>query len=212
MKLGDSQQEYLYVLAQELVPMPVDARERLEREAKHIQRIAEGEFGRCERQWEQDILDELRKTFEPGDGDKAHFQESLNSILEQVRLFCRCEYVVFFGTVGEGDTLLTPIAEVGIPKPIAQNLPHFNWRKAGFPLEQLGAQGEDIAHWTSMAKSKGFRGSNDKCFDEVSCIIATSLGGRYRGILVMGCLNETACTSRIASICRCSVRGYGEIP
>ncbi|MGD9099601.1 MAG: PocR ligand-binding domain-containing protein, partial [Anaerolineae bacterium] len=186
-KLGSAERDELLALAQDLPPVPPDARERLEREVMHIQKIAEAELERHKRQWEQAFLDELRRTFiDPGEINRDRVRERLRHALGLIRSFCHCEYVVFFGSVQEGDTVLAPIAEAGIPVGITQSLPHFNWKKARLPLEHFDAKAGDIIRWFHKAGSRGIRGDNSEYFDAVSCIVPTSLGDRYRGVLVLG--------------------------
>lgn len=185
--LDDEEREQLLTLAQQLPPMPADARERLEQEVKHIQRIAEAEFEQLRRQWEQDFLDELRRTMAgPVETGGQHLRQVLDHALELVMTFCRCEYAVFYGNVQEGETILAPISKAGVPSSLAQGLPHFNWKKAGLSFENLDARRWDIAQWNSSAKNKGFRGENIRYFAEAGCIIPTTLSNRYHGVLVLG--------------------------
>jgi signal transduction histidine kinase len=107
-------------------------------------------------------------------------------MLGLIRTFCRCDYVVFYGSVQEGDTVLAPIAGTGIPSQIARSLPHFNWKKAGLPLADFHMREWDIAHWLSKARKRGIRGDNSEHFAEADCILPMSLGDRYRGVLVLG--------------------------
>jgi signal transduction histidine kinase len=167
--------------------MPPDARERLECEVEHIQRIAEAEFERHKRQWEQDFLDDLRRTsIGPGEADRSHLQQKLCHILELIRAFCRCEYLVFFGSVQEGDTVLAPIAQAGVPSAIVGSLPHFNWKKARLPVGNFDVKEWDIAQWLHEARNRGIRGDNSDHFAKAGCIIPTSLGDRYRGVIILG--------------------------
>jgi len=186
-KLGDPERNQLLSLAQQILPIPTDARERLEREVKHIQRIAEAELERRKRQWEQGFLDQLRQTsIEPGEADRIHLQQQLCRLLELTREFCRCDYVVFFASVREGETVLAPIATAGVPSDIKGKLPHFNWKKADLPLGNFHAREWDVVRWLHKARNRGIRGDNSEYFSRASCIIPTSLGNRYRGVLVLG--------------------------
>jgi signal transduction histidine kinase len=190
-KLAEAEREQLLRLAEKLQPMPEDARGRLEREAKHIQRIAEAEFELYKRQWEQEFLDELRRvSLEPGELNRKHLQKKLGHILELIKEFCHCDYAVFFCSVREGETVLTPLAEAGVPSETVESLPHFNWKKAGLPLESFDARGWDIAQCHYSSRKRGIRGDNSEYFDGASCVIPTSLGDRYRGVLVLGPFSE----------------------
>lgn len=190
-KLGDSERKQLFSLAQELFPMPVDARDRLEREAKHIQSIAEAAFEQTKRQWEEEFLDELRTSIGPEKvADHDQLRQRLNRILELIRTFCNCEYVVFFGSAQEGDTVLAPLASAGVPPEIAESLPHYNWKKASLPLEGFDIRTGDLADSYGEIGTRGIRGENSEYFAEASCILPVCLGDRYRGVLTFGPFEE----------------------
>jgi signal transduction histidine kinase len=190
-KLDESTRQELSSLAGELPPAPEDIRGGLKREAEHIQSIAEAEYERGKHQWEQDFLESLR---EPAGFDEADslgkLRQSLRGLLKMVQTFCRCEYVAFFGSVREGDTVLAPVAEVGLPSEITGNLPHFNWKKANLPLRGFDVRTWDIAGWNRQSGPRGIRGDNSQHFTGAKCIVPTSLGDRYRGALVLGPLAE----------------------
>jgi len=186
-QLGESEREQLLLLAQQLPALPADARERLEREARHIQSLAEAELERRKYQWEQDFLHELRRTsIGPGQLDRHYLQRELRRMLESARQFCRCEYMVFFGSVQEASTVLAPLAEAGVPPAIAGSLPHFNWKKAELPLDNFDRSAWDIGQGLHGARSKGIRGSDSEFFSHASCILPLSLGNKYRGVLACG--------------------------
>lgn len=190
-KLGDSGREQLVSLARKLPPMPVDARDRLEREAKHIQSIAEAAFERSKRQWEQEFLDKLRTSIGPGEVvDRSQLRKRLCYVLELIRTFCRCEYVVFFGSVQEGDTVLASLASAGVPTAIDESLPHFNWKKASLPMDRFDVRTWEFAKWYSEIGPRGVRGKNSENFAQASCMIPVCLGARYRGVLALGPFEE----------------------
>jgi signal transduction histidine kinase len=190
-KLDEATRQELLSLAEELPPAPEDIRDRLEREARHVERIAELEHERSTHSWKQDFLESLR---DPAGFDEANslgkLRQSLRSLLEMVQIFCRCEYVVFFGSTMEGDTVLAPVAEVGLPPEIKGILPHFNWKKADLLLRGFDARTWDIADWNRQSGPRGIRGDNCEYFTGAKCIVPTSLSDRYRGALVLGPLAE----------------------
>jgi len=60
---------------------------------------------------------------------------------------------------------------VGMPAAIAHTLPHFNWKKAGLPLEGFDAKRWSIAEWRQKAGSGSIRGDNSDYFSAVGCIL-----------------------------------------
>lgn len=185
--LDDTTRRKLLSLAKNLPPAPADLRDRLRREAEHIQRIAEAEYQQGKYQWEQNFLDTLRVPAGHGETTSLErLQQSVRGLLERIRTFCRCECVVFFASVQEGDTVLAPIAWAGIPMAIEGNLPHFNWKKAELSVENFDARTWDIAKGLHRARTKGIRGDNSEYFVRASCVLPTSLGNRYRSVLVLG--------------------------
>jgi len=190
-KLDESTRQELLSLAEELPPAPEDIRDRLKREAEHIQSIAEAEYARGKHEWEQDFLESLRV---PAGFDRADrlgkLRRRLLDLLEMAQNFCRCQYVVFFGSMREGDTVLAPVAEVGLPPEITGRLPHFNWKKANLPLQGFDGRMWDIADWNRQSGPRGIRGDNSQYFTGAKCVVPTSLGDRYRGALVLGPLAE----------------------
>jgi len=169
-----------------LQPLPPDFSVRLAREVGHIQRIAEAEYRHLKHQWEHDFLDRLR-TFDGFDAveDLTQLRRHTERLLEQVRHFCGCRYLVFFANIREGDTVLAPIAQVGLPVAVEQKLPHFNWRKAGLPLDKLQLKQWSAEHIRATA-NKGIRGDNSSYFQDIQCIQPTTLGHIYRGVLGFG--------------------------
>jgi signal transduction histidine kinase len=169
-----------------LRPLPADFHSRLAREAGHIQRIAEAEYRGLKQQWEHEFLDHLR-SFDGFDAiaDLNQIRHHTERLLEQVYRFCRCRYLVFFANIREGDTVLAPLAQVGLPAALEQHLPHFNWRKAGLPLDkvQLKQLKPERINATAL---KGIRGDNSAYFQDIQCIQPTTLGHIYRGALVFG--------------------------
>lgn len=190
-KLDEPTRQELMSLAKELPPVPEDVRDRLEREAKLIQGIAEAEYESGKHRWEQDFLESLRVPAGLDEADSlGKLRQSLRGLLKMVQAFCRCEYVVFFGSTREGETVLAPVAEVGVPPEIAGSLPHFNWKKVNLPLRGFDVRTWDIADGNRQSGPRGIRGDNCEYFTGAKCIVPTSLGDRYRGALVLGPLAE----------------------
>ena len=111
---------------------------------------------------------------------------SVKDILEQVKNFCRSQYVVFFGSVLINEYLLAPIAHTGVPADIARELPHFNWRKAGLPVNHF-----DLGSWLGQetlieARDKGIRGAHSDFFQSAACILPIALTDQFRGVFVIG--------------------------
>jgi signal transduction histidine kinase len=182
----EATRQELLSLTERLPEIPPDFHERLQREAEHIQKIAEAEYQRIKSLWEQEFLDTLRVFTSCDEATSlGQLRRCIADLLEHIRSFCRCQYVVFFASIRESDTVLAPIAEVGLPNPIRGNPPHFNWKKAGLALENTSFKRRNVAsgHETAL---KGIRGDNSNYFDQASSVLPTTLGKRYRGVLVLG--------------------------
>jgi len=187
----------LIAVAAEIAVAPADFGVALRREAEHIQRIAEAEYEQRRYQWQQAFLDDLREPTEHNTTSNLdQLRQIVSQLLAQIRAFCRCEYAVFFASVQEGNTVLAPIAADGVPPAVAHNLPHFNWKKAGLPLEGFDAKRWNITGWRqkagagTLAASASIRGDNSDYFGAVGCFLPTALGNRYRGVLVLGSFAE----------------------
>ncbi len=186
-KFPDSFADELLQLADQLPVLPADAAKRLAREAKHVQRIAEAEYERKKREWEEQFLDELRQiTLEANPLSRESLQHSLQSILEKIRSFCRCEFMAFFGNDQEHDLVLRLQAKAGIALPLTDKTPHFNWKKAGFPTFTSALHQANMEELLHSAKERGIRGDQSSVFMRAACIVPSSLGDRYRGVLVFG--------------------------
>ncbi len=188
--LDDATRRQLLSLAEDLRPAPVDLRDRMRREVEHIQRITKAEYQQKKHQCEQGFLDRLRCPALDLDDDEAvslkQVRRRVHSLLESIQTFCRCKYVVFFASVQESDTVLALIAGAGIPIVMENDLPHFNWKKAGLSIENFNAKTWDITKGFQRAQTKGIRGDNSEYFASASCVLPTSLGNRYRGVLALG--------------------------
>jgi signal transduction histidine kinase len=195
--LEEPEHRQLLALINNIDPFPPDARQHLEREAEVIQRFAEATFESTKRQWEEDFLDELRILLEVEEvPNYGRLRQTLERILERVKTFCRCEYAVFFGSIQEGATVLAPLASAGIAPKTADNLPHFNWKKASLPLERFDIKAWDLAKLHRETGTRGIRGENSQTFAQAGCTIPFCHGDQYRGILVLGPFRETPDLSR----------------
>jgi signal transduction histidine kinase len=159
----------------------------MEAAASTIQRIAEAEFELRKGRWEQQFLDRLRHTpIGAGDPTRTILRAQVQEMLEQIIDFCHCTYAVFFGSTQEGDTVLAPVAQSGLPEEIRGNLPHFNWKKAGLAVAQAGVKNWPLFSNGKPVYMRGIRGDNSEYFADAGCIVPTSLGDRYMGALVLG--------------------------
>lgn len=182
---SDAMRRQLLALTEEIQPLPADARELLEREVAHIERIAEAELERRKREAELAFLNALRQATRPGAAGRAQLEKDCGQLLALVKSFCCCSYLIFFGGTQPDQNVLAPLAQAGIPDEIARNLPHFNRRKAGLltpdwegTVSSRALQGAGIG--------KGIRGQNADFFSDAVCAIPTSLGAQYHGVLVFG--------------------------
>lgn len=179
-----------------LLPLPPDFHDRLAQEVGHIQRIAEAEYQHLKHHWEHEFLDGLRN-FDGFDviDDLSHIRRHTARLLDQVRQFCGARYLAFFANIREGETVLAPIAQVGMPAALEQKLPHFNWRKAGLPLDRLQLKQWEAERINSAAL-KGIRGDNSTAFQDAQSFQPSGLGHIYRGLLVFGPFAEAVNVQR----------------
>ena len=120
-------------LATKLSPLPDNMRSRLEKEALHIQRIAEAEFELRKRQNEQDFLEELRNTTNMLKSiDREQLESKVYAALHKIKEYCSCKYVLLFVGTHENDTVLLPFAQFGLPANIAHELPTLIGRKLNY--------------------------------------------------------------------------------
>ena len=180
----------LITLADELQPAPDSFPKLLKKEAEHIQEMAEAAYQRQKTAWEQSFLDELRTHADFSETTTMPvLRENTENLLRRIKRFCRSRYVAFFASVREQDTVLAPIACVGIPGDIKKNLPHFNWKKAELPSESRAIKRWNLSQGFPSAV-RGIRGDNSHFFDDVQVIAPTTLGKGYRGVLILGPFDE----------------------
>ena len=191
-KIEKEELDKLNILAGGIAPMPEDARERMKKEALHIQQIAEAEFLRRKRQYEQEFLDDLRNAVNmPKEINLEQMREKIFLAISMVKEYCHCMYVVFFAGMHEHDTVLIPFAQTGLPQNEEEQLPHFNWSKAKLPLENFILDEQNFSDAFQHSLSTGIRGGNRKYCADAACLIPTTMGDRYRSVLALGPFSET---------------------
>ncbi len=184
--------ENLKMLTSSIAPMPEDARERLKKEALHIQQIAETEFEHRKWQYEQEFLDVLRNAVNmPREINLEQMREKTLLAIRAIKEYCHCEYVVFFAGMHEHDTVLIPFAQAGLPENEEERLPHFNWSKAKLPLENFILDQQNFSDAFQHLLSNGIRGGNREYCADAACLIPTTMGDRYRSVLALGPFSET---------------------
>ena len=182
----DLQKQELQRFAEDLPNLPGDARQKLEREAGFIQRLAEAAFDLKKQQQQQVFLDELRKNSIKTISDHASLQNHVEILLKMICKFLDCKYAIFFGGYKENDVVLAPIAWNGLPWDIIAAKVHFNWRKAGLPLDNFNITDLNSNEWQQRAREKGVRGECKEYLNLASLYIPITLSNNYRGILALG--------------------------
>ena len=191
LQINETNIQDLENLASHLVPMPENIRSRLQKEAMHIQSLAEAVFEFRKRQKEQEFLEDLRDTTNMLKTiDRELLERKVFSALRKIREYCSCKYVLFFAGAHENDTVLLPFAYAGLPENIAHDLPHFNWSKAKLPLETFSVDENTFSRESQALIAGGIRGSNHDHFSRAACLIPTAMGDRYRSLLVLGPFEE----------------------
>lgn len=159
------------------------------REAEHVQAMATAHYLRQKAEYENAFLDKLRQarrftevTALQAIGDDA--ERLLRIVQEQ----CRTQYIVMFCNIGENDTVLAPIAQVGlrgVTKIDAPELPHFNWTKSGLPKSEV-SEGRWYIDRRDPAFARGVRGDQTVRLDDAACALALMLGRAYRTVMLFG--------------------------
>ncbi|CAG0953477.1 Virulence sensor protein BvgS [Anaerolineales bacterium] len=179
--------ENLKMLANDITPMPTNAREQLEQEVLHIQQIIEAEFELQKRQCEQKFLDDLRNAVNmPREITQGQMQEKIRLAVRLIKEFCQCEYVLFFAGIHENDTVLTSFAQAGLPANVEGQPPHFNWSKAKLPHANFILDQQKFTDETQHLLRNGIRGDNREHFANIACLIPNTIGDRYRSVLALG--------------------------
>ncbi len=169
-----------------LKPAPADFADRFAREGALIQRAAEAYYQEQKTTQELQFLDELRaaRRFD-GAASLEQVFANTEALLRMIQSYCSCDFLVFFTNVGETDTVLTPLAQVGIPAHLASNLPHFNWTKAGLRDATAGESRWFLARG-EPALERGVRGEYASRLGSATCAVASRLGSAYRAVLLFG--------------------------
>ena len=166
---------------------------RFSREAEHVQVMASAHYQRQKAAYESGFLDELRSARRFA--EYATLQEigaDAERLLRIVQERCSIKYIVMFCNVGENDTVLTPIAQVGLRAGAATeapDLPHFNWTKSGLPKSD-----STEGHWyigaNEPALTRGVRGDHTIGLGDAACALALMLGSTYRMVMLFGPFTE----------------------
>lgn len=184
---NEEEKATLIALAGKLQRLPEDAEKKFAKEAEYVMQYAEAEFRLQKSEKEQKFLDRLHSdTVGPPSINREALEKRLKELLSEVQEFLHCQYSVFFGSIMEDDTVLSPIEYCAIPENISHSLPHFNWRKAGLPVENFNFDLFDPTAYLTDGRSRGIRGENCEFFNNAALIIPFSLGDRYRGIFLTG--------------------------
>lgn len=181
------QRAELHRLVEQLTPVPGDARANLEREAEIIRHIAQDSFALRKRNEEEIFLDQLGQSVggEPI-VTRDDLVERMERLLDHLRQYIHCQYMMVFSAVLEDDTVLSPLANSGLTEPDDEGLPHFNWRKANLPLEKFDLASFDVIEWRSEALARGVRGKNTALFQNATLFIPVSLNNRFRAVMAFG--------------------------
>jgi hypothetical protein len=93
---------------------PANFGERFAREAGHIQAVAEAYHRSQKAEVEWKFLDDLRNMRRYRDqANLGTIGDEAQQLLQDVRSYCNCRYIVLFTNVNEQDTVLSPLAQVG---------------------------------------------------------------------------------------------------
>ena len=91
-RIEKEEKENLIMLANDIPPMPEDARERMKVGALHIEQIAEAEFLRRKRQYEQEFLDDLRNAVNmPKEINLDQMREKILLAIRMIKDYCHCK-------------------------------------------------------------------------------------------------------------------------
>jgi GAF domain-containing protein/signal transduction histidine kinase len=152
---------------------------------------------------------------------REDLQYQLADRFEQVCRFFKAEYLVFFASVRENDTVLQAVAHVGLPYDVEQDPPHFNWKKAGFQprdpdeAEMLRGENKILTEWKpneewrqkTVENMRG--GDNPTFFEGLACGVPVRLAEKYRGLLVFGPLEDSPDLAAITGFLRTIAQHLG---
>ncbi len=171
------------------IPAPTqDFIEQFRREAEYVQTMATAHYHRQKAEYQGAFLDKLRgaRRFSRG-RTLLEIGREVERLLQIVQQHCGLQYLVMFCNVAEGDTVLTPIAHVGLHGADlnSSELPHFNWTKSGLPKSEA-VEGHWFIARDDQALVRGVRGHQAIKFSTASCAIALTLGDAYRMVMLFG--------------------------
>ncbi|MFN8446404.1 MAG: PocR ligand-binding domain-containing protein [Caldilineaceae bacterium] len=176
----------LLELSKELKSEETTFGERLRKEVLLIEKIAETSHRHKKIELEEEFLNQLRSIRSLDNSRDLHqISERLATFLQKIQEYCRSKYVVFFANQQPDETVLIPVAQIGVPEAIAANLPHFNWRKAGLALNSSNQTTHTLLSDPTML-GRGLRGGTQGYFLEGSSAVAISLGQAYRAVMLFG--------------------------
>ena len=180
----------LLSLADQIDHTPTDIYDRIQREAEQIQEVAETIFRNNKYEQEQNFIDEIRHLGISGTYDnKEQLSQVLVNILERVADFCGCAYAALFASHHENDNVLPLMAQRGISDDRLMAPIHFNWKKAGLPIEgNINLPQMDLKSVLEKALATGIRGESTRKegFSNAGCVVPFTLARKYRGALVLG--------------------------
>ena len=172
------------------IPTPTqEFADRFRREAEHVQTMATAHYHRQKADYQSAFLDRLRSARRIVKATTlSAIGHDVDELLRIVQQHCGLHYLVMFCNVAEDDTVLTPLAHVGLQVGGDENsavLPHFNWTKSGLAKSQA-VEG----HWYIARDDpvfvRGVRGDHAISLSNASCAIALTLGDTFRMVMVFG--------------------------
>ncbi|HQY90389.1 ATP-binding protein [Caldilinea sp.] len=187
--LDDGVEGELLQRVDQIDPPSPDFAARFSREAERLQTMAAAHYHRQKVEYENEFLDKLRKARRFA--DVTTLQEisgEAGRLLRMVQEHCGIRYIVLFCSVGERDTVLTPLAQVGFQIETgaeALELPHFNWTKSG--LSKIDdAEGYWYIDRKEPAFARGVRGDHTSSLNSAACALALMLGNGHRMVVLFG--------------------------
>lgn len=126
---------------------------------------------------------------------RSELRVYLKELLRKANLVLHCEWLVCFGSRAEGETVLEPLAWLGLNDD--ERMPHFNWRKANILDLAINGKKDNqnesklIAQWAPTIKwreiiDRGLRGENRFILVGFSFGIPVQMAQGLRGVLLLG--------------------------
>ena len=148
-----------------------------------------------ERRRKSDFLADLEKFPKNINVDSFEILSStLTTMLEEICEFCKIEYCIIFASKQENDTVLQAVAHAKLPDEVSKNLPHYNWRKAGFfpgnvtNGENLEYEAYIITNWQNNKEfiQNGVKGQMNSFFFNAQYMEPFRLADSYRSVILFG--------------------------